>query len=77
MSGKAGYPDKGVAAMSKLPLFLEDMLNNPPQAGNGLHGWFFSAAKQLHHHYDQPTIVELLKERTQDCGRTAFCGDRF
>jgi hypothetical protein len=55
--------------MSTLPQFLVNMLNNPPQAGDGVNAWLFSTAIQLHHHYDQPTIVEMLQERTRDCGR--------
>ncbi|MDC0065018.1 hypothetical protein OAK15_01000 [Verrucomicrobia bacterium] len=55
--------------MKTLPQFLVNMLNTPPSAGNGVNSWLFSTAIQLHHHYDQPTIVEMLQERTRDCGR--------
>jgi hypothetical protein len=55
--------------MKTLPHFLQKMLNTPPSAGDGVNGWLFSTAIQLHHHYDQPTIVEMLQERTLDCGR--------
>ena len=60
----------GVSTVNSLPHFLQDMLKNPPQAGDGINGWLFSVARQLHQHFDEATIVKMLEDCTQDCGRS-------
>jgi hypothetical protein len=55
--------------MSALPQFLLNMLSNPPQAGNGVHGWLYDTARQLHAHYEPDAIVAMLSERVAQCGR--------
>ena len=52
-----------------LPPFLETMLAAPPPAGEGVHNWLFSVARQMHAHLPGPEIVSLLESRVQDCGR--------
>ena len=52
-----------------LPKFLCDLLNQPPQAGNGVHIWLFSVARHLHAHLPAGEIVELLASRVANCGR--------
>lgn len=32
----------------ELPPFLQDLLSAPPRAGEGVHNWLFSVARQLH-----------------------------
>jgi hypothetical protein len=56
-------------ALDTLPPFLIELLNNPPSAGNGLHQWIFKVALHLHIHLDQSAIVELLLEKSKNCGR--------
>ena len=34
----------------ELPPFLNDLLNAPPRAGEGVHAWIFRVARQLHAH---------------------------
>lgn len=53
-----------------LPEFLVEMLNHPPQAGDGLHRWLFRAAVNLYVHFDEQTIAEVLTEKAQCCGRS-------
>jgi hypothetical protein len=53
----------------ELPAFLQDMLAAPPQAGEGVHGWLFRVARQLHAHMPALEIVSLLERRVENCGR--------
>jgi hypothetical protein len=55
--------------LRELPLFLRDMLAAPPRAGEGVHGWLFQVARQLHAHLPAGEIVALLEIRARDCGR--------
>ncbi len=52
-----------------LPPFLQDLLAAPPQAGEGVHGWLYRVARQLHAHLPAVEIVALLESRVQGCGR--------
>lgn len=52
-----------------LPRFIDEMLAAPPRAGNGVHRWLFSVARQLHAHLPAVQIVALLENRVQGCGR--------
>jgi hypothetical protein len=53
----------------ELPPFLRDMLATPPSAGEGVHRWLFTVARQLHAHLPAGEIVTLLKNRVAGCGR--------
>ena len=53
----------------QLPAFLQDMLAAPPQAGEGVHGWLFRVARNLHAHLPAGEIVSLLERRVENCGR--------
>lgn len=53
----------------ELPPFLRDLLNSPPRAGEGVHNWLFTIARQLHAHLPSIEIVTLLESRIADCGR--------
>lgn len=55
--------------MSSLPKFLRDALASPPRAGEGVHGWLFSQARQLIPHMPEEEIIELLGRCVADCGR--------
>jgi hypothetical protein len=51
------------------PVFLENLLANPPTAGNGVHLWLFSVARQLHAHMGTLEMEKLLSQKVQACGR--------
>jgi len=51
-----------------LPSF-EGLLNNCPHAGEGVHGWLYKVARQLHARYPAGEIVQLLRSKTAGCGR--------
>jgi hypothetical protein len=53
----------------ELPPLLQDLLVTPPRAGEGVHGWLFQMARQLHAHLPAGEIVALLEKRVGDCGR--------
>jgi hypothetical protein len=55
--------------LDTLPEFLIDQLNHPPAAGSGLHQWIFKCALNLHIHFDEQTIVELLIDKAKNSGR--------
>jgi hypothetical protein len=55
---------------SILPQFLYDLLRSPPRAGEGVHGWLFRVARQLHAHLPAGEIVRLLEIQTAQCGRS-------
>jgi len=55
--------------IDQLPEFLEQMLRTPPRAGDGVHGWLFRVARQLHAHLPAGEIVSLLESRVANCGR--------
>lgn len=45
------------------------MLTAPPKAGDGVHNWLFSVARQLHAHLPAVEIIALLESKVQGCGR--------
>jgi hypothetical protein len=51
------------------PVFLENLLANPPTAGSGVHSWLFCVARQLHAHMGTREMEKLLAEQVQACGR--------
>jgi hypothetical protein len=53
----------------ELPPFLNDLLNAPPKAGEGVHNYLFRVARQLHAHLPAGEIVALLETRVTNCGR--------
>jgi len=53
----------------KIPDFVENMLNHPPRAGEGVHNWLFRVSRQLHAHLPAGEIVALLESRIVGCGR--------
>ena len=55
---------------NELPPFLRDMIGSTPTAGNGVHGWLFRVARQLHAHLPAGEIISLLESRVANCGRT-------
>lgn len=55
--------------MKTLPRFIEEMLDAPPRAGEGVHAWLFRVARQLHAHLPVNEIVSLLETRVANCGR--------
>jgi hypothetical protein len=54
---------------SDLPQFLHDLIASPPRAGEGVHGWIFRVARQLHAHRSEEDIFWLLKASLDGCGR--------
>ena len=50
--------------MSNLPSFLEGMIANPPQHGEGVHQWLFKVARQLHHHTTPEGVADVLRSIT-------------
>jgi hypothetical protein len=52
-----------------LPSFLNEMLAEKKRTGEGVHGWFYRVARQLHAHLPAVEIVALLESRVQGCGR--------
>jgi hypothetical protein len=55
--------------MKTLPPFLDEMLAAAPRAGEGVHGWLYRVARQLHAHLPAVEIIALLESRVKDCGR--------
>jgi hypothetical protein len=53
----------------KIPSFLRDLLATPPRAGEGVHAWLFSVARQLHAHLPAVEIITLLESKVANCGR--------
>ena len=51
------------------PPFLHELLASPPRAGEGVHGWLFRVARQLHAHLPAGEIVSLLEAQVANCGR--------
>lgn len=52
-----------------LPPHIRAKIGPVPVPGNGLHPWFFKAARELHHYYDPEAIHRILRDLTEDCGR--------
>ncbi len=58
-----------ITSIRPLPPFLHDLLATPPCAGDGVHVWLFSVARQLHAHLPAGEIVTMLENRVANCGR--------
>jgi hypothetical protein len=54
---------------ARLPAFVQEMINAPPPAGEGVHLWLFRVSRQLHAHLPAGEIVNLLENRVANCGR--------
>lgn len=54
----------------KMPPFLEQLLTEVPDAGDGVHLWLFRVARQLHAHLPAVEIIALLEQKVALCGRT-------
>ena len=54
---------------TELPRFLLDLLATCPRAGEGVHGWLFKVARQLHAHRPPEEIISLLAATVAGCGR--------
>src|ERR1039458_2032822 len=67
-AGFASAPER-CGAMKTLPSFIDEMLAAPPRAGDGVHGWLYNVARNLHAHLPAVEIIALLESRVQDCGR--------
>ena len=64
------YRTRSSWSRNELPQFLRDMIATTPTAGNGVHGWLFKVARQLHVHLPAGEIITLLESRVANCGRT-------
>ena len=53
----------------KIPHWLAEKLSNPPSSGEGIHGWLFSVARQLHVHASDSEIIDALVSATRGCNR--------
>jgi hypothetical protein len=53
----------------QFPAFLQEMLESPPHAGEGVHDWLLCVARQLHWHMPALEIVSLLESCVANCGR--------
>jgi hypothetical protein len=69
--GYSGYTGPSIA---KLPRFIQEMILNPPRAGQGVNNYLFRLARLLHAFYDDHIIAKILWAATRDCGRVV--GDR-
>jgi hypothetical protein len=56
-------------AQGRLPVWLDELLNNCPTAGDGVHLWQFCVARQLLPHFDEQTTFELMLKAACNCGR--------
>lgn len=65
LSGDSRY----MPPIKDIPQFIRNMLAATPRSGDGVHDWLFRVARQLHAHLPTGEIVQLLDERTRDCGR--------
>ncbi len=54
---------------AELPRWLLDSIATVPSAGEGVHAWLFSVARQLHAHLPAIEIVRLLESQVVNCGR--------
>jgi len=61
--------DGPLAMTREFPPFLHDLLRSPPRAGEGVHGWLFRVARQLHAHLPASEIVRLLENQVASCER--------
>ncbi len=54
---------------NELPLFVQNMIANPPRSGEGFHNWLFRMAKALHPHRSEIDIYTILASVAITCGR--------
>jgi hypothetical protein len=54
---------------NELPRFILDLLAAGKRAGDGVHVWLFSMARQLWPHRTRAEIIALLAQAVSDCGR--------
>lgn len=54
---------------NELPRFLLDLLAAGKRAGDGVHPWLYSMARQLWAHRERAEIIALLAQAVSDCGR--------
>lgn len=66
---RSPFPASSGTSVDSLPRFLRELLDAPPAAGDGVHGWMFRVARHLHAHWPAGQIVRLLSERVASCGR--------
>ncbi len=52
-----------------LPVWLQEKIASPPEAGAGIHAWLFSCARQLHAHMPPEAIMAVLQAATAGAGR--------
>lgn len=55
--------------LRKIPAWLTELLENPPEAGGGVHAWLFRVARQLHAHWEPEQIEAALVAATRTCKR--------
>jgi hypothetical protein len=59
----------GTNARGILLPWIEELLNNCPQAGDGVHNWIFRVARQLLYHLAEQDACELIFQKARHCGR--------
>src|ERR1039458_5982433 len=57
------------SGQSTLPRFILDLLAAGKRAGDGVHIWLFSMARQLWPHRTRAEIMALLAQAVSDCAR--------
>ena len=55
--------------LPRLPEFIHDLLEHPPQAGEGVHAYLFKVALKLHPYRPDGEIYAWLREFGNHCGR--------
>lgn len=51
------------------PAFLQQLIDNVPAAGSGIHNYLFDVARNLHAHLPAGQIEALLRSKVANCGR--------
>lgn len=59
----------GNISLNKVPRRVLDELQNPPQAGTGIHSWIFTMALKLHHHLKPDAVEAILLAAVKSCDR--------
>jgi hypothetical protein len=52
-----------VERITRLPKKLQNQLDTCPTEGNGVHSWIFRTALQLHGHFGQEEIIDILRDK--------------